>query len=71
VFRTLRGLAGTGDERITVLVTHRLANVRHADQILVLEQGKLIERGRHEQLMAHEGTYHELFSLQARAYAAP
>lgn len=71
VFRTLRGLAGSGDERITVLVTHRLANVRHADQILVLEQGKLIERGRHEQLMAREGTYHELFSLQARAYASP
>jgi ATP-binding cassette, subfamily B, bacterial len=81
VFRTLRGLAVPGRHtgpdqiteqvagRITVLVTHRLANVKHADQILVLERGRLIEHGRHEQLMAHRGTYHELFTLQARAYS--
>lgn len=73
VFRTLRGLAARGEhsaaERITVLVTHRLANVKHADQILVLEHGRLIEHGRHEQLMARCGIYHELFTLQARAYA--
>jgi ATP-binding cassette, subfamily B, bacterial len=68
VFAALRGLAGGGRERITVLVTHRLSNVRHADQILVLERGRLVEQGRHEQLMARRGTYHELFSLQARAY---
>jgi len=69
VFTTLRGLSGSTGDRITVLVTHRLANVRHADQILVLERGRLIEHGRHEQLMARRGTYHELFTLQARAYA--
>jgi ATP-binding cassette subfamily B protein len=85
VFRTLRGLAapgrhiGTGQTteqiteqitaRITVLVTHRLANVKHADQILVLERGRLIEHGGHEQLMARRGAYHELFTLQARAYS--
>jgi ATP-binding cassette subfamily B protein len=49
--------------------THRLANVRHADQIVVLERGRVIELGTHEQLMAAGGTYHELFSLQARAYS--
>jgi ATP-binding cassette subfamily B protein len=73
VFRTLRGLAvpglHSGGARITVLVTHRLANVKHADQILVLEHGRLVEHGRHEQLMARGGTYHELFTLQARAYS--
>jgi ATP-binding cassette subfamily B protein len=69
VFGALRGLAGTAGDRITVLVTHRLANVRHADQILVLEQGRLIEHGTHEQLMTRHGTYHELFTLQASAYA--
>jgi ATP-binding cassette subfamily B protein len=69
VFAALRGLAGTGGDRITVLVTHRLANVKHADQILVLEQGRLIEHGTHEQLMVRRGTYHELFTLQASAYA--
>lgn len=67
VFATLRGLTGTS--RITVLVTHRLANVRQADQILVLERGKLIEQGRHDDLMAARGVYHELFSIQAQAYA--
>jgi ATP-binding cassette subfamily B protein len=69
VFAALRGLAGTGDDRITVLVTHRLANVKHADQILVLERGRLIEHGTHDQLMTRRGTYHELFTLQASAYA--
>jgi ATP-binding cassette subfamily B protein len=68
VFAALRGLAGTAGDRITVLVTHRLANVKHADQILVLEHGRLIEHGTHEQLMTRHGTYHELFTLQASAY---
>ena len=73
VFATLHGRAHSsgraGAERITVLVTHRLANVRFADQILVLERGRIIERGRHDELMALRGTYFELFTLQARAYA--
>jgi ATP-binding cassette, subfamily B, bacterial len=68
VFSTLHGRTGAGAERITVLVTHRLANVRFADQILVLERGRIIERGRHDELMALRGTYFELFTLQARAY---
>jgi ATP-binding cassette subfamily B protein len=68
VFATLHGRTGAGAERITVLVTHRLANVRFADQILVLERGRIIERGRHDELMALRGTYFELFTLQARAY---
>jgi ATP-binding cassette subfamily B protein len=68
VFAALRGLSGTAGDRITVLVTHRLANVKDADQILVLERGRLIEHGTHEQLIARRGTYHELFTLQASAY---
>ncbi|MGH8919346.1 MAG: ATP-binding cassette domain-containing protein, partial [Actinomycetes bacterium] len=68
VFETLRSLSGTS--RITVLVTHRLANVRHADKILVLGGGKLVEQGTHEELMALRGTYHELYSIQAGSYAA-
>lgn len=69
VFGTLHGRAGAGAGRITVLVTHRLANVRSADRILVLERGRLIEHGRHDELMALRGTYCELFTLQAGAYA--
>ncbi|MBC8093569.1 MAG: ATP-binding cassette domain-containing protein, partial [Pseudonocardia sp.] len=71
VFATLHGRTGGAAERITVLVTHRLANVRFADQILVLERGRLIEHGRHDQLMALGGVYHELFTLQAGAYTVP
>jgi ATP-binding cassette, subfamily B, bacterial len=67
--RSMSTAAGNGDGRITVLVTHRLANVRHADQIVVLDHGRVTELGTHRQLMARGGRYQELFSLQARAYA--
>ncbi|MGH3978921.1 MAG: ABC transporter ATP-binding protein [Pseudonocardiaceae bacterium] len=60
--------AGPIARRTTVLVTHRLANIRHADQIIVLDKGRIIEQGTHEQLVASGGTYAELFMLQARAY---
>ena len=55
---------------MTVLVTHRLANIRQADQIIVLNHGRITERGTHDQLIAKTGTYYELFSLQARAYSS-
>jgi ATP-binding cassette subfamily B protein len=55
-------------ERTTVLVTHRLANVRHADRIIVLEGGRVTEDGTHDELMALGGLYAELYSLQASAY---
>ncbi|MFF5174672.1 ABC transporter ATP-binding protein [Micromonospora sp. NPDC000089] len=61
---------GRRPDRAVVLITHRLANVRHADQILVLAHGRLVEHGRHEELMAARGLYRELFDLQASGYLA-
>ncbi|MBM0232909.1 ABC transporter ATP-binding protein [Micromonospora sp. STR1_7] len=57
-------------DRAVVLITHRLANVRHADRIFVLDQGRLIQQGSHDELMAAGGLYRELFELQASGYRA-
>lgn len=51
-----------------VLITHRMINVPMADRIYVLDQGQVIEHGTHTELMAIQGRYHDLYTLQARAY---
>jgi ATP-binding cassette subfamily B protein len=50
------------------LISHRFSTVRMADQIAVLDRGRIIEQGSHEALMALGGHYAQLFSLQARGY---
>ena len=54
--------------RTTVLISHRFSTVRMADRILVLEQGRILESGSHEHLLAANGRYAELFNLQAEGY---
>jgi ATP-binding cassette subfamily B protein len=62
---------GTGDSesgRITILVSHRFSTVRMADLIVVLDGARLVEVGTHEELMARNGPYSELYRIQAAAY---
>ncbi|MFE9913794.1 ABC transporter ATP-binding protein [Micromonospora sp. NPDC005553] len=59
---------GRRPDRAVVLITHRLANVRHADRIFVLERGRLVQHGSHDELMTAGGLYRELFNLQASGY---
>jgi ATP-binding cassette subfamily B protein len=54
--------------KTAVLISHRFSTVRMADRILFLEQGKLIEEGTHQELVALKGKYSELFELQAKGY---
>ncbi len=52
--------------RTTLVIAHRLSTIQRADLILVVEDGEIVERGRHAELMAREGRYHKLYTLQAR-----
>ncbi len=52
--------------RTTFVIAHRLSTIRQADQILVVEQGEIVERGKHEELIEKKGRYFELYTYQAR-----
>jgi ATP-binding cassette subfamily B protein len=57
--------------RSVVLISHRFSSVRNADRIYVMHDGRVVEQGPHDELMAKGGLYAELFTLQARAYFDP
>ena len=52
--------------RTTFVIAHRLSTIQKADQILVVEDGDIVERGKHEELIAAKGRYHELYTYQTR-----
>lgn len=51
-------------DRTTIIVAHRLSTITHADKIVVIENGEIVEQGSHETLMQREGAYRRLFSIQ-------
>jgi ATP-binding cassette subfamily B protein/ATP-binding cassette subfamily C protein len=65
VFERFRTYA---EGRMTLLISHRFSSVRNADHIIVLDQGRILEEGTHEQLMAGGGRYASLFNIQAHGY---
>jgi ATP-binding cassette subfamily B protein len=60
----LARLRGVMRERTSILVSHRISTVRDADQILVLDAGRIVERGRHDELVKRDGFYAELYRKQ-------
>lgn len=61
-----KSLEGLMQDRTTFVIAHRLSTIRKADQILVIEDGSIAERGTHDELIAKEGRYFELYTYQSR-----
>jgi ATP-binding cassette subfamily B protein len=66
-----RALDRLMDGRTTFVIAQRLSTVRRADQILVLDQGEIAERGTHDDLLAQNGLYREIYELQLRSQEVP
>jgi ATP-binding cassette subfamily B protein len=59
-------LTGLARNHTTLIIAHRLSTIVHADQILVMDQGQIVERGSHAELIAKEGTYAQMWNMQKR-----
>ncbi|MFN3521729.1 MAG: ABC transporter ATP-binding protein [Phenylobacterium sp.] len=64
--RVRDALAGATRTKATIIIAHRLSSLMHADEILVLDDGRIVERGSHRELIARGGVYADLYALQTR-----
>ncbi len=69
-YELMQSLMTLAEGKTVVMVAHRLSTVRHMDRILVIERGRLAEEGTHEELMARNGIYAEMFRKQGENYVA-
>ena len=64
------GLSRIQENRTTIAIAHRLSTIQNADLILVLNHGKIVERGTNDELMRKQGYYYDMIQLQNAAHAA-
>ncbi len=63
-FRIQKALKNVMSDRTTFIIAHRISSLKHADEILVLENGRVAERGRHDDLLANNGPYQRIYDIQ-------
>jgi len=63
----LRELRVLMEQRTCIIVSHRISAIKDADEIIVLDEGRIIERGTHDSLVGQKGYYHELYTRQLLA----
>ncbi|ENH97209.1 ABC-type transport system ATP-binding/permease protein [Gracilibacillus halophilus YIM-C55.5] len=63
-FQIQKALKEVMKDRTTFIIAHRISSLKHADEILVMEKGEIVERGTHHQLIQNEGPYHRIYQIQ-------